>query len=64
MSAEDYDKGWLRIYERPDGVLSAAQERAIRDYAKDEGFPTLRGFASRLRMLNWDYYDVLQVASP
>lgn len=64
MSAVDYDVGWFRITEPPAGVVSSKQEAAIRAYAADEGFPTLRGFHMRLRMLGWDYYDVLRVASP
>lgn len=64
MSAEEYDIGWVRIHERPDGPVSAKQEEAIRAWAADEGFPTLRGFHMRLRMMAWDYYDVLKEASP
>lgn len=64
MSAEDYDTGWFRIHEPLDGVVSAKQEAAIRDYARDQGFETLRGYASHLKMLGWDYYDVLRVVSP
>ncbi|GAI28070.1 unnamed protein product [marine sediment metagenome] len=64
MSAEDYDKGWFRITEPLDGVVTARQEAAIRVYAREEGFETLRGYHMRLRMLGWDYYDVLRVVSP
>lgn len=64
MSAKDYDVGWYRITEPPSGVVSAKQEAAIRAYAREEGFETLRGFHTRLRMLGWDYYDVLRIASP
>ncbi|GAI56881.1 unnamed protein product [marine sediment metagenome] len=64
MSAEDYDTGWFRITEPLDGVVTARQEAAIRAYAREEGFETLRGYHMRLRMLGWDYYDVLRVVSP
>jgi len=64
MSAEDYDEGWYRITEPLEGVVSAKQEAAIRAYAREEGYETLRGYHMHLRMLDWDYYDVLRVASP
>lgn len=64
MAEDEEDAGWIRIYEPLDGVVSAAQERAIRDYARGEGYETLRGYHSHLRSLGWDYYDVLRVASP
>ena len=64
MSAEDYDVAWLRIHERPDGPTSAKQEEAIRTYAADQGYETLRGFHVYLRARAWDYYDVLKEASP
>ena len=61
MSAEDYDVPWMKIHERPDGPTSEKQEAAIRAWAAEEGFPTLRGFWKRLEMMDWDYYDVLSV---
>lgn len=63
--AEELDRGaWMRIKEPPHGVISAKQEAAIREYARLQGFETLRGFASRMRMMEWDYYDVLHEVSP
>lgn len=61
MSAEDYDKGWFRITEPPSGTVSRAQEEVIREFAREEGFEDLRGWASRMRMMGWDYYDVLRM---
>lgn len=62
MGEAEEPRRWLSIYEPLSGTISSKQEAAIRAYAADEGFPTLRGFASRLRMLGWDYYDVLRVS--
>ena len=64
MAEYEEAERWMRIAEPPRGVISAKQERAIRAYARDEGFETLRGWASRMRMLDWDYYDVLKIVSP
>ena len=64
MDEEERETGWFRITEPLDGIVSAKQEAAIRDYAREEGFETLRGYHSHLRMLGWDYYDVLRVVSP
>ncbi len=64
MGAVEPPSGWYRIAEPLDGVTTRAQEATIREYAREHGFPTLRGYASHLRMLGWDYYDVLKVASP
>jgi hypothetical protein len=64
MADEESRGPWLRIVEPPHGVISPRQEEAIREYARMQGFETLRGFASRLRMMEWDYYDVLQEVSP
>lgn len=64
MSEEPETYGWYRISEPIDGVTSASQEAAIRAYALEEGFEDLRGYHAHLRMLGWDYYDVLRVASP
>lgn len=64
MGEEPEEYPWLKIDEPPLGVVSAEQEEAIRRYAELEGFPTLRGFHMRLKMMEWDYYDVLAVASP
>ena len=64
MVDDEREAGWFRITEPLDGVVSAKQEAAIRDYAREEGFETLRGYHSHLRMLGWDYYDVLRVVSP
>ena len=40
------------------------QESAIREYALHEGFLNLRGYASHLKSIGWDYYDVLRQVSP
>lgn len=60
MAEDEEDAGWIRITEPLDGVVSAAQERAIRAYAASEGFETLRGYHMHLRSQGWDYYDVLR----
>lgn len=60
MADENREAGWFRITEPLDGVVTAKQEAAIRAYAAEEGFETLRGYHMRLRMLGWDYYDVLR----
>lgn len=60
MAEEGERERWYRISEPLDGAVTAAQEFAIRDYANEQGFPTLRGFHMRLRMMDWDYYDVLR----
>lgn len=64
MADEESRGPWLRIKESPHGYISARQEEAIREYARMQGFETLKGFASRLRSMEWDYYDVLQEVSP
>lgn len=64
MAEEEEEAAWLRIREPPVGVITEQQERAIREYAFEEGFETLRGFHMRLRARGWDYYDVLQIVSP
>ena len=60
MNEEPEPSGWFRITEPLDGVVTAKQEAAIRAYAAEQGFPTLRGFHMRLKMMVWDYYDVLR----
>lgn len=66
--SENEDNGdereWLRIDEPPEGVTTTAQEEAIREYARGEGFETLRGYHMRLRSMGWDYYDILRITSP
>jgi len=64
MADEESRGPWLRIKESPHGYVSAKQEEAIREYARMQGFETLRGFARRLESMEWDYYDVLHEVSP
>lgn len=40
------------------------QEQAIRDYAKQQGYDTLRGFHWFLKREDWSYYNVLRIVSP
>lgn len=51
---------WMKIHEAPHGVVTEAQEKAIRDFARSEGFETLRGWSSYMRMREWDYYEILR----
>ena len=60
MAEEERERAWFKLSEPPRGVMSAAQEEAIRDYAAGEGFETLRGYHMHLRAMGWDYYDVLR----
>ncbi|GAG90960.1 unnamed protein product, partial [marine sediment metagenome] len=48
MASDDQSYGWFRIKEPLDGVVSKAQEQAIRAYALTQGFKDLRGFHMRL----------------
>lgn len=56
---EPPEQPWFRIE-----YTTEKQEDAIREYAKAEGFETLRGYWSHLNSIGWDYYDVLKDASP
>jgi hypothetical protein len=47
--------GWFKIE-----YATGAQEQVIRQYAKDVGFKDLRGFASYMKSVEWDYYDVIK----
>lgn len=62
MAEEEEIEGWFKIREPPTGVLTAKMEETIRAFAREEGFPTLRGFHMRMRSLDWDFYDILQMA--
>lgn len=64
MADEKREDGWFRIEEPLEGTVSARQESAIREYAREEGYETLRGYHLHLRSLGWDYYDVLREVSP
>ncbi len=60
MAYEDETYGWFRLHEPPSGVTSAKQEAAIRAYALTQGYENLRGFHSYLKMIGFDYYEVLR----
>lgn len=58
------EEEWFSIQEPIEGKTTAGQEAAIRAYALEEGFETLRGYHMHLRALGWDYYDILRIVSP
>jgi hypothetical protein len=43
---------------------SEKQQTAIRALALDYGFVNLRGFASWMKAVGLDYYDLIKIASP
>lgn len=59
---EEQEEGWYDIDEPPFGIVTGAQEEAIREMALDFGFENLRGFHMFMRARDWDYYDILQMA--
>lgn len=63
VKLEDLPKGWVPE-ERPwfsIGRMTEAQEGVIRQFARKEGFETLRGYWSHMRAEEWDYYDVIKM---
>jgi len=56
---EQPEAPWFKI-----GYATEKQEEAIREYARKEGFETLRGYWKHMESMEWDYYDVIKVASP
>ena len=61
MAEEPEEPKWYRIQEPPIGIISTAQETAVRDYAEAHGYETLRGFHWYLKRMDWDYYDILKM---
>lgn len=56
---------WFRIGEPiHEYGLTGGQEDAIRLYAHNRGFETLRGFHMWMRSMGWDYYNILRIMSP
>jgi len=44
--------------------VTSKQDQVIRDYARREGFETLRGFHWHLKREMMNYYDILREESP
>jgi len=55
---------WLSIKEPLHERITPKQEESIREYARAQGYETLRGFWKVLESWGWDYYDVLAEVSP
>ena len=49
-------KPWFKI-----GYTTGAQEEVIREFAREEGFETLRGYWKHMESEGWDYYDVIRM---
>jgi len=56
---EPPERPWFKI-----GYASEKQEAAIREYARIEGFETLRGYWAYMESEGWDYYDILKFVYP
>lgn len=66
MSKEEwrsiYGTEWVTFANVED--LTEGREEAIRDYAQQQDFDTLRGFHHYLRRNILTYYDILKIVSP
>jgi len=51
------ERPWFHI-----GEATTKQEEVIRQYARGEGFETLRGYWKHMESEGWDYYDILKMA--
>jgi len=59
LAWEKPERPWLSL-----GLPPAALERAIREFARQEGYVTLRGYWAHMKKNEWDYYNILQFQSP
>ena len=59
VGREAAERPWFKL-----GTPTTTQEDAIRQYARSEGYETLRGFWKMMQSVGWDYYDVIRHVSP